>query len=61
MERKLIPEKQLSSFFFEDTSHAISSEFGFRATPVIICNTDDPEYNLSSDKLHTAVALLSKL
>ena len=47
--------------FFEDTSHAISSEFGFRATPVIICNTDDPEYNLSSDKLHTAVALLSKL
>ena len=44
--------------FFEDTSHAISSEFGFRATPVIICNTDDPEYNLSSDKLHTAEQFL---
>ena len=47
--------------FFEDTSNAISSEFGFRATPVIICNTDDPAYNLSANKLYTAVALLSKL
>ena len=47
--------------FFEETSKAISSDFGFRATPIIICDTEDPEYNFSSDNRYTAIALLSKL
>lgn len=47
--------------FFEETSKVIASEFGFRATPVIICDTEDPEFNLTSDNRYTAIALLSKL
>ena len=47
--------------FFEDTSKAIASEFGFRATPVIICDTEDSEFNLASGNRYTAIALLSKL
>lgn len=47
--------------FFEETSKAIASEFGFRATPVIIYDTEDPEFNFTSDNRYTAVALLSKL
>ena len=47
--------------FFEETSKAISSEFGFRATPIIICDTKDPECNITSDNRYTAIALLSKL
>lgn len=47
--------------FFEETAKAIASEFGFRATPVIICDTEDPEFHFTSDNRYTAVALLSKL
>ena len=47
--------------FFEETSKAISSEFGFRATPIIICDTEDSEYNFSSNNRYSAIALLSKL
>ena len=47
--------------FFEETSEAIASEFGFKATPVIICDTEDPEFNFTSNDRYTAVALLSKL
>ena len=47
--------------FFEETSKAISSEFGFRATPVVICDTEDPKFDFTSDNLYIAVALLSKL
>ena len=46
---------------FEEISQAIDSEFGFRATPVIICDTEDPEFSFTSDNRYTAVALLSKL
>ena len=47
--------------FFEETSNAISSEFGFYATPVIICDTEDPEYEFTANNRYTAIALLSKL
>ena len=47
--------------FCEETSNAISSDFGFRATPVIICDTEDPEYSFTADNRYTAIALLSKL
>ena len=47
--------------FFEETSNAISSDSGFRATPVIICDTEDPEYSFTADNSYTAIALLSKL
>ena len=47
--------------FFEETSKAISSEFGFRATPVIIYDTADPEYNFTASNRYTAIALQSKL
>lgn len=47
--------------FFEGTANAISSEFGFCAAPVIICNTEDAEYNMVADKKYKAVALFSKL
>ena len=46
--------------FFEETSRAISSDFGFRATPIIICDTEDPEYSFTADNRYTAIALLSK-
>lgn len=46
---------------FEEISKAIASEFGFRATPVIICDTEDPEFSFTPDNRYTAVALLSKL
>lgn len=54
-------EKSAVIQFFEETSKAIASEFGFRATPVVICDTEDPEFDFTSDNLYTAVALLSKL
>ena len=47
--------------FFEETSRAISSDFGFRATPIIICDTEDPEYDFVANNRYTAIALLSKL
>lgn len=47
--------------FFEETSKAISSEFGFRATPVIIYDTADPEYNFAASNRYSAIALQSKL
>ena len=47
--------------FCEETSNAISSDFGFRATPVIICDTEDPECSFTADNRYTAIALLSKL
>jgi hypothetical protein len=47
--------------FFEKTSNAISSDFGLCATPVIICDTEDPEYSFTADNRYTAIALLSKL
>ena len=45
----------------EKTSEAISKDFGFRAVPIIICDTNDPEFGFTKDNLYTAVALLSKL
>ena len=46
--------------FLEETSKAISSEFGFRATPVIIYDTEDPVYQFSAGNHYPAIALLSK-
>ena len=46
--------------FFEETSRVISSDFGFRATPIIICDTEDPEYSFTADNRYAAIALLSK-
>lgn len=43
---------------FEEISQAIASEFGFRATPVIICDTEDPEFSFTSDNRYTAVAMI---
>ena len=47
--------------FFEGTANAISSEFGFFAIPVIICDTEDSEYGIHATDKRKAVALHSKL
>ena len=47
--------------FFEGTANAISSEFGFYAIPVIICDTEDLKYDIRSNDRRKAVALHSKL
>ena len=47
--------------FFEETANAISSEFGFYAIPVIICDTEDSEHGIHTTDKRTAVALHSKL
>ena len=47
--------------FFEGTANAISSEFGFYAIPVIICDTEDLKYDIRSNDMRKAVALHSKL
>ena len=46
---------------FENTSKAISSEFGFIAKPVIIVQTEDPELGITEDQEIRAFALFSKL
>ena len=47
--------------FFEEVANGISSEFGFYAVPVIICNTEDSEYGIHVTDKRKAVALHSKL
>lgn len=47
--------------FFEETSKAIASKSGFSAVPIIICDTEDPEHNITADNNYTAIALISKL
>ena len=47
--------------FFEGTANAISSEFGFHAIPVIICDTEDSEYGIHTTDKRKAVALHSRL
>ena len=47
--------------FFEGTANAISTEFGFYAVPVIICDTEDSKYGIHTQDRRKAVALHSKL
>lgn len=47
--------------FLEETSNAISSEYGFNAIPVIICDTEDSEQGIQLNSQYKAVALHSKL
>ena len=45
----------------DETSEAISKDSGFRAVPIVICDTNDPEFGFTKNNRYTSIALLSKL